>query len=121
LKSVIISEDAIDFLHQKRKPNSIIVIYRGIRNIREFTFIPKLKVLDRKEIDDKYFMMNDDSCVIPVWIEKGVLSYIENRPILITLKKGLLKSLRLETGYRYLQSDKLGTSHISNQQIALYL
>ena len=64
MKSVIISEDAIDFLHQKRKPNSIIVIYRGIRNIsygygREFTFIPKLKVLDRKEIDDKYFMMYD--------------------------------------------------------------
>jgi hypothetical protein len=61
LKSVIISEDAIDFLHQKRKPNSIIVIYRGIRNIsygygREFTFIPKLKG-DRKQIGDKHFMM----------------------------------------------------------------
>lgn len=107
MKSVIISEDAIDFLHQKRKPNSIIVIYRGIRNIsygygREFTFIPKLKVLDRKQIDDKYFIMYDDSRVIPVWIEKGILSHLENRPILITLKKGLLKSLKLETGYKIL-------------------
>lgn len=108
MKNVIISEDAIDFLRaQKRKPNSIIVIYRGIRNIsygygREFTFIPKLKVLDRKEIDDKYFMMYDDSRVIPVWIEKGILSHLENRPILITLKKGLLKGLKLETGYKIL-------------------
>ncbi len=106
--NVIISEDAIDFLSaQKRKPNSIIVIYRGIRNIsygygREFTFIPKLKVLDRKQIDDKYFMMYDGSRVIPVWIEKGILSYLENRPILITLKKGLLKSIKLETGYKIL-------------------
>ena len=107
MKSVIISEDAIDFLHQKRKPNSIIVIYRGICNIsygygREFIFIPKLKVLDRKQIDDKYFMMYDGSRVIPVWIEKGILSFLENRPILITLKKGLLKSLKLETGYKIL-------------------
>jgi hypothetical protein len=108
LKSVIISEDALDFLRaQKRKPNSIIVIYRGIRNIsygygREFTFIPKLKVLDRKQIDDKYFMMYDDSRVVPVWIEKGILSHLENRPTLITLKKGLFKGLKVETGYKIL-------------------
>ena len=40
--------------------------------------------------------------MIPVWIEKEILSYLENRPILITLKKGLLKSLELETGYKIL-------------------
>jgi len=108
LKSIIISEDAIDFLRaQKSKPSSIIVIYRGIRNIsygygREFIFVPKLKILDRRQIDEMYFMMYDDSCVIPVWIEKGILSHLENRPILITLKKGLLKSLKLETGYKIL-------------------
>jgi hypothetical protein len=105
LEGVIISEDVIDFLRmQKRKSNPIIVIYRGIRNIsygygREFTFIPKLKVLDRKKIDDKYFMMYDDSCMIPVWIEKGIFSQLENRPVLITLKRGLFKGLKLETGY----------------------
>lgn len=105
--NVIISEDAIDFLSaQKRKPNSIIVIYRGIRNIsygygREFTFIQKLKVFDGKK-PNKYFMKYDDSCGIPVWIEKGLLSHLENKPILITLKKGLLKGLKLETGYKIL-------------------
>jgi hypothetical protein len=55
--------------------------------------------LDRKKIDDKYFMMYDDSCMIPVWIEKGILSQLENKPVLITLKRGLLKGLKLETGY----------------------
>jgi hypothetical protein len=45
-------------------------------------------------------MMYDGSRVNPVWIEKGILSYLENTPILITLKKGLLKSLKLEIGYK---------------------
>jgi hypothetical protein len=106
LKCVVISEDVINFLHQKkRKSDLIIVIYRGICNIsygygREFIFIPKLKIFDRKKLDNKYFMMYDDSCGIPVWIEKGLLSHLDNKPILVTLKKGLLKGLKLETGYK---------------------
>ena len=108
MKGVVISEDVISFLHQKkRKSDLIIVIYRGICNIsygygREFIFIPKLKVFDGKKPNNKYFMMYDDSCGIPVWIENGLLSRLENKPILITLKKGLLKGLKLETGYSIL-------------------
>jgi hypothetical protein len=108
LKNIVISKDAINFLHlQKKIRNPIIVIYRGICNIsygygREFTFIPKLKVFDSKKPNNKYFMMYDDSCGIPVWIEKGLLSRLENKPILITLKKGLLKGLKLDTGYSIL-------------------
>jgi hypothetical protein len=83
------------------------VIYRGICNIsygygREFVFIPKLKVLDRRKIDSNYFIMYDDSYAIPVWVEKGILPHLENRPISITLKKGLIKGLKLETGYEIL-------------------
>ena len=106
MKGVVISEDVINFLHQKkRKSDLIIVIYRGICNIsygygREFIFIPKLKIFDRKKLDNKYFMMYDDSCGIPVWIEKGLLSHLDNKPILVTLKKGLFKGLKLETGYK---------------------
>lgn len=106
MKGVVISEDVINFLHQKKgKSDLIIVIYRGICNIsygygREFIFIPKLKIFDRKKLDNKYFMMYDDSCGIPVWIEKGLLSRLDNKPILVTLKKGLLKGLKLETGYK---------------------
>lgn len=107
MKNVVISKDAINFLRlQKRLRDPQIVIYRDIRNIsygygREFTFIQKLKVLDGKK-PNKYFMKYDDSCGIPVWIEKGLLSHLENKPILITLKKGLLKGLKLETGYKIL-------------------
>jgi hypothetical protein len=108
MKNVIVSEDVIRFLSKKKgKPNLVIVIYRGIRNIsygygREFVFIPKLKVLDRKKIDSNYFIIYDSSHAIPVWVEKGVLSLLENRPITITLKKGFIKGLKLETGYEIL-------------------
>lgn len=107
MKNVVISKDAINFLRlQKRLRDPQIVIYRDIRNIsygygREFTFIQKLKVFDGKK-PNKYFMKYDDSCGIPVWIEKGLLSHLENKPILIILKKGLLKGLKLETGYKIL-------------------
>jgi hypothetical protein len=47
-------------------------------------------------------MMYDDSYGIPVWIEKGLLPQLENKPILITMKKGLFKGLKLETGCRIL-------------------
>ena len=108
MKKVIISEDVIWFLRQKKKkPYPVVVIYRGICNIsygygREFVFIPKLKVLDRRKIDSNYFIMYDDSYAIPVWVEKGILPHLENRPISITLKKGLIKGLKLETGYEIL-------------------
>ena len=107
LKNVIISKDAIDFLRLRRRlRDPQIIIYRDICNIgydygRQFTFIQKLKVFDGKK-PNKYFMKYDDSCGIPVWIEKGLLSHLENKPILITLKKGLLKGLKLETGYKIL-------------------
>jgi hypothetical protein len=48
--------------------------------------------------------MYDDSYGIPVWIEKGLLPQLENKPILITMrkKKGLFKGLKLETGCKIL-------------------
>jgi hypothetical protein len=108
LRNVVISKDVNYFLRlQKRIRNPNIVIYRDICNLsygygREFTFIPKLKVFDSKR-PNQYFMMYDDSYGIPVWIEKGLLPQLENKPILITMKKkGLFKGLKLETGCRIL-------------------
>jgi hypothetical protein len=48
---------------------------------------------------NEYFIMYDNSCGIPLWIEKGLLAQLKNKPILITLKKGLLKGLKLDSGY----------------------
>ncbi len=108
MRNVVISKDVNYFLRlQKRIRNPTIVIYRDICNIsygygREFTFIPKLKVFDSKT-PNQYFMMYDDSYGIPVWIEKGLLPQLENKPILITMKKkGLFKGLKLETGFKIL-------------------
>ena len=107
MNNVVISKDVIYFLRlQKKTRNPNIVIYRDIYNIsygygREFTFIAKLKVFDSKT-PNKYFMMYDDSYGIPIWIEKGLVPQLKNKPILITLKKGLFKGLKLETGYRIL-------------------
>ena len=108
MRNVVISKDVNYFLRlQKRVRNPNIVIYRDVCNItygygRVFTFIPKLKVFDSKP-PDQYFMMYDDSYGIPVWIEKGLLPQLENKPILITMKKkGLFKGLKLETGFKIL-------------------
>ena len=108
MRNVVISKDVNYFLRlQKRMRNPNIVIYRDICNLsygygRVFTFIPKLKVFDSK-IPNQYFMKYDDSYGIPVWIEKGLLPQLENKPILITMKKkGLFKGLKLETGYKIL-------------------
>lgn len=105
MNNVVISNDVIYFLrHQKKLQHPNIVIYRDVCNIsygygREFTFIPKLKVLDNKR-PNEYFIMYDNSYGIPLWIENGLLAQLENKPILITLKKnGLFKGLKLETGY----------------------
>jgi hypothetical protein len=106
LSNVVISKEVLYFLQLQKIRNPNIVIYRDIYNIsygygREFTFIPKLKVFDSKT-PNNYFMMYDDSYGIPVWIEKGLLPQLENKPILITMKKGFFKGLKLETGYRIL-------------------
>jgi hypothetical protein len=48
--------------------------------------------------------MYDKSHGIPVWLEKRLLSYLDNKPVLITLKKGLFKRLKIEIGSEILQS-----------------
>jgi hypothetical protein len=49
-------------------------------------------------------MPYDNSYGIPVWVEKGISKYLENKPILINLKKGLFKRLIIEVGSEILQS-----------------
>jgi len=60
--------------------------------------------MDRDTINDNFFMMYDNSYDISIWVEKGLLKYLENRRILISLKKGLFKRLLIEIGSEVLQS-----------------
>jgi hypothetical protein len=54
-----------------------------------------------------FFAIGDNSYGISVWIEKGLLKYLENQPVLITLKKGLFKRLKIEVGSEIIQSQQL--------------
>jgi hypothetical protein len=52
---------------------------------------------------NEYFIMYDDSYGVPIWVEKGLLTNLEDQPILISLKKnGLFKGLKIEVGIKVL-------------------
>ncbi len=87
-----------------------IVIYRDIDKFgcsrcsgKAITFVISVKLMDGKK-PNEYFMMYDKSYGIPVWIEKGLLAQLENKPILISMKKGLFKGLKIEIGSEILKS-----------------
>ena len=47
--------------------------------------------------------MYDDSYGVPIWVEKGLLTNLEDQPILISMKKnGLFKGLKIEVGIKVL-------------------
>ena len=101
--SIVISPEVLDYINdekQMKDPN--LVIYRdtarsGCCSVRTIEFIPKVKIMDRKR-PNEYFILVDNSYGIPIWIEKGLWTQLENKPILITLKSGLLKRLKIEYG-----------------------
>ncbi len=105
--NIVISREALYFLHIKKKlSNPHIVIYRGILNLAygynsAFTFTSKVKVEAKRP--NEYFIMYDESQGIPIWIERGLLTKLEDQPILISMKKyGLFKGLKLEIGTKVL-------------------
>jgi hypothetical protein len=103
LKNIIISPEVLHYInHEKGIKDPNLAIYRDIArsgccSVRTIEFIPKVKIMDEKK-PNEYFIMVDNSYGIPVWIEKGLLTQLENKPILITLKKGLLGGLKIEFG-----------------------
>ena len=100
-KNIIISQEAIRFLHQEqRKGDANMVIHRddpsiSCCNVQPSTFIISLDVRYGEKPNESSFTMCDKSYGIPVWIEKRLLSYLENKPILISLKKGFFKRLKI--------------------------
>lgn len=98
--NISISTDAISFVKTLKRHWPVLVIYRdvmkiGCCNSAAFTFVPKLKITDGKRLD-KYFSIVDAKYGIPVWIENGLLTFLEDKRILITLSKGIRKGLKLQ-------------------------
>ena len=110
VKYIVISQEAIEFLRQQQqKGEANIVIHRddppiSCSTVEPSTFIIDLEVKYGEKPDEYFFMMCDKSHGIPVWLEKRLLSYLDNKPVLITLKKGLFKRLKIEIGSEILQS-----------------
>ncbi|PWU79650.1 MAG: hypothetical protein DLM72_16340 [Candidatus Nitrosopolaris wilkensis] len=109
LINVIISQEAIQFLHRDgRKGDANIVIYRdnpsiSCCNVRPSTFVISLEETSGEKPDESIFMEYDNKYSLSVWVEKRLLSYLENKPVLIILKKGLFKRLQIEIGSEVLQ------------------
>lgn len=104
---VAISQDVIGYLRnskQMNKPN--VIIYRDISSMAcchgPFRMVPKVKVSDGKE-PNEMFVLIEDVDGIRVWAEKALVPQIESgNSIFITVKKGLLKSLKVEIGSQVL-------------------
>jgi hypothetical protein len=109
-KNIIISQEAIHFLHhEQRKGDAKIVIHRddpsiNCCNVRPSTFIISLDVRYGEKPNESFFAICDNNYGIPVWIEKGLLKYLENKAVFISLKKGLFKRLQIEIRSEVLQS-----------------
>jgi hypothetical protein len=104
IENLIISEQVMRFvLCQRHNSNPIIVIYRDIAKFgcwysaKPIVFVPKAKVMDEKKLN-QYFIMGDNSYGIQIWIEKALLPKLRDKPVLISMKKGYLKGLKLEIG-----------------------
>jgi hypothetical protein len=72
-------------------------------NIGTSTIVISIKALYAEKPDESVFMEYDKCYGVPVWVEKRLLSYLENKPVLISLKKGLFKRLQIEIGSEVLQ------------------
>ena len=99
----VISKAAADYILNKkrlRRPN--IIIYRDMigssyRAPGAFLFIPKVKVIDGKE-PNELFTVVDNASGIPVWIERGLLnSTPPNDSFMVYVERGLFKRLKVET------------------------
>jgi len=110
LKNIIISQEAMQFLHHKqRNGDAKIVIHRddpsiSCCNVQPSNFITSLEVRYGEKPNESFFTICNNSYCIPVWIEKRLLSYLDNKPVLISLKKGLFKRLKIEIGSEIVQS-----------------
>jgi hypothetical protein len=111
VNNIVISQEVIKLLQGGQKIDANIIIYRDSPtiecepdNVEPSTFVISIKILYGEKPSKSYFEMYDDSYGIPVWVEKSLLTYLSDKPILISLKKGLFKRLRIQVGSEIIQS-----------------
>lgn len=97
----VVTQEALEFIASKNMKTPNIVVYRDASGTiygyttREPTFISRVKVTDREP--NELFVVADNTCGIPIWVEKGLFLRLSNT-VVIALKKELRKKLELQTG-----------------------
>ena len=104
MASVVVSQEAMDYVRQKQMKRPNIVVYREASGIilgytsSELKMTPKVKVME--EEPNELFTVVDSSYGVPVWVERGLLPRLAmSNPVVIAVKKkGLRKVLELQMG-----------------------
>lgn len=102
MASVVISQEAMDYIHQKKIVRPNVVVYRDASGIilgytsSELKLVPKVKVT--KEEPNELFTVVDNSYGVPVWVERGLLPRLamSNSVVIAMKKRGLRRALELQ-------------------------
>lgn len=101
MASIVVSQEAIDFIGSKKMKRPNLVVYRDVSGVimgyttRRLKFEPKVKLADKEP--NELFVVTDNSYGFSIWIERGLLPTLAKcNSVLITLKKGLIKGLEIK-------------------------
>lgn len=103
MASIVVSQEAMDYINGKNMKRPNLVLYRDVSGIvmsyttRRLRFEPRVKLAEKEP--NELFVVKDNSYGFPIWVEKGLLpSLAKCNTVFITLKKGFRKSLELKLG-----------------------
>jgi len=103
MASFVVSREAMNYISGKKMKRPNLVLYRDVSGIvmsyttKRLRFEPKVKLAEKEP--NELFVVKDNSYGFPIWVEKGLLPSLSRcNTVLITLKKGLRKSLELKLG-----------------------
>jgi hypothetical protein len=103
MAGIIVSGEAMKYVKEKGMKRPNIVIYRDASGIvlgyttKKIEFAPAVKVMGREP--NELFVVVESRGRIPIWAERGLLPWLASSgPVAITLKKGLRKGLKIQTG-----------------------
>lgn len=103
MASIVVSQEAIDYINKKGMKRPNVVVYRDVSGIvmsyttRRLKFEPKVKLIEKEP--NELFVVKDNSYGFPIWIERGLLPTLAKcNSVIITLRKGFIKGLELKLG-----------------------
>ena len=102
MASIIVTQEAIDYINEKRSKRSNIIIYRDVSGIimsyttRRLTFEPRVKLTDKEP--NELFVIKDNSYGFPIWVERGLLPVLTKYDAVRITRKSFKRGLDLQLG-----------------------